>query len=290
MAYASAELKRLYEPVLQRPMRVADLMSSSGTNVIKTIEHQLSLVTTRGKSPYEVVVIFTDNKGSKARQIADKFSLPWECDDIEDFYREKGSINKRDLGLRPAYFERVVRRLEQYKPDVIVLGGFMSIVTEPLLSAWLGVNVHPADLSIVDNGRRKYTGDNAVRDQILAGEQELRSSTHIVRRNVDYGEVLMVSGGLAVDVERAAEELCIEGKLNLSERTVTLDYLRKPQHRETAKTVAARHQDWLKEKGDWVILPQTVEMIANGRFALGEKGVYVDGLWAPNGYRLQASN
>ncbi len=286
MAYAIAELKKLYEPDLQRPMRVVDLMSGSGTNVVKTLEHQQTLASMRGKSPYQVVAIFTDNKRSKAQQIANKFSLPWECDDIEDLYAERGHANKHDLSFRPAYFERVVRKLEQYKPDVIVLGGFMSIVTEPLLSAWLGINVHPADLSIVENGKRKYTGDKAVRDQILAGETTLRSSTHIVRQNVDYGEVLMVSDGLAVDVERAAEELNIERKLGVSERTVTLGYLRKRQHREIANMIADRHQNWLKEKGDWVILPQTIEWIADGRFALGEKGVYVDGLWTPNGYRI----
>lgn len=282
-------MKKLYDPETeQRPMRVADLMSGSGTNVVKTIEHQQKLAKERGKPPYEVVVIFTDNKGSKAQQIAEKFSLPWECEDILDFYAERGHANKRDLGLRPAYFERVLRKLEPYKPDVVVLGGFMSIVSEPLLSTWLGINVHPADLSVVENGKRKYTSDNAVRDQILAGERELRSSTHLMRERTDYGEVLLVSRGLAVDLERAAIELANAGELNVDvdPRTFDLDFLCNPNNRKIAKAFADRHQDWLKEKGDWVILPKTVEWIADGRFALGENGVYFDGLWVPQGYRL----
>ena len=269
-------------------MRVADLMSGSGTNVVKTLEHQQALASRRGKSPYEVVVIFTDNKGSKAQQIANKFSLPWECDDIGDFYAERGHQNKRDLTLRPEYFERVVRKLEPYKPDLVVLGGFMSIVTEPFLSTWSGVNVHPADLSIVENGKRKYTGDNAVRDQILAGEKELRSSTHLVRPHVDYGEVLMVSRGLAVDLEQAAMELASEGMLNIDvdPRTFNLDFLRNPDNKKIAKWIADKHQDWLKSVGDWVVLPQTVEWMADGRFAFGEGGVYLDGVPIPAGYRL----
>ncbi|MBI2085427.1 MAG: formyl transferase [Candidatus Aenigmarchaeota archaeon] len=293
MVYARAELKKLYDPeILQRPMRVVELMSGSGTNVVKTLEHQNALAAARGKSPYEVVAIFTDNKGSKAEQIAAKFSLPFECEDMEDFYREYGHPNKRDLSLRTQYFERVVRRLEQYKPDTIVLGGFMSIVTEPLLSAWLGINVHPADLSIIENERRKYTGDKAVRDQILDGEPELRSSTHIVRHDVDYGEVLMVSGSVPVDLEKAAMKLADEGLLNidLDPRTFDLEFLRDPKNRRVSKMIADKHQDWLKEKGDWVILPQTVEWIADGRFAMGRKGIYVDSLWVPNGYRLETSN
>ncbi|MBI4177331.1 MAG: formyl transferase [Candidatus Aenigmarchaeota archaeon] len=287
VAYAQSGLKKLYDPgTSQRPMRVIDMMSGSGTNVVKTIEYQHGLAAKRGKSPYEVVAIFTDNKGSKAQQLAENFSLPWECDDITDFYAGRGHPNKRDLSLRPAYFERVIRKLEQYKPDAIVLGGFMSVVTEPFLSWCLGVNVHPADLSIAGNNGPKYTGDNAVLNQILAGETELRSSTHIVRERVDQGEVLMVSEPLAVDLERAAEELFIEGKMRIDERAIGLGFLRKPQHSYMAIMVAGRHQDWLKQKGDWAVLPQTVEWIADGRFALGPDGVYVDGLWTPNGYRL----
>ncbi|MBI4168105.1 MAG: formyl transferase [Candidatus Aenigmarchaeota archaeon] len=289
MAYQRSSLHRLYDPEIeQRPMRVADLMSGSGTNVVKTMEHQQKLATERGRSPYEVVVIFTDNKGSKAQQIAEEFSLPWECDDIADFYVGRGHPNKRDLSLRPAYFERVVRKLEPYRPDIVVLGGFMSIVTEPLLSTWLGINVHPADLSIVENGRRKYTGDNAVRDQILAGEKELCSSTHLVRPQVDYGEVLLISKSLPVDLEQAAVELASEGVLNMDvdPRTFNLEFLRDPRNKRIAKWIADKHQGRLKEMGDWVILPRTVEMVADGRFALGEKGVYLDGVPIPAGCRL----
>ena len=50
--------------------------------------------------------------------------------------------------------------------------------------------------------------------------------------------------------------------------------------------VAEEHQQRLKERGDWVIFPETVEMIARGRFAFDEqKQVYVDGRPIPEGYR-----
>jgi len=49
---------------------------------------------------------------------------------------------------------------------------------------------------------------------------------------------------------------------------------------------AEAHQDRLKEIGDWKIFPQTIEMIARGRFALDESdNVYVDGNPVPQGYR-----
>ena len=46
------------------------------------------------------------------------------------------------------------------------------------------------------------------------------------------------------------------------------------------------HQEKLKEKGDWVIFPRTIEMIAEGRFAFDDQNrVYVDGVPVPEGYR-----
>ncbi len=283
MPHTVSKLKKLYDPV-KGPMRVAGLMSGSGTNVIKIIEHQHALAASR-KPPYEVVVIFTDNKKSNARDIAQTSYLPFECDDIRDFYAGLNA-EKRGMSLRPAYFERVTRALEPYKPDLIVLGGFMRILTEPLLSAYLGINVHPADLSVTEGGKRKYAGGKAVLDQILAGEQQLRSSVHIVREKADDGEILVVSDALDVDIERAAEELYCEGRLSIGMNTIGLNYLRKLQHRKTAQMIANKHQGWLKEAGDWVVLPKAVEGIADGRFALCGNDVYFDGLHVPNGYRL----
>ena len=58
--------------------------------------------------------------------------------------------------------------------------------------------------------------------------------------------------------------------------------------REAFKKVVDEHQRRLKEVGDWKIFPQTVEMIARGRFSIDEdNNVYVDGHPIPKGYRLE---
>jgi hypothetical protein len=46
------------------------------------------------------------------------------------------------------------------------------------------------------------------------------------------------------------------------------------------------HQDRLKRRGDWVIYPLTVQLIAGGRFSLDRGKVYFDGRSAPKGVRL----
>lgn len=257
------------------PMRVACFVSGSGTNARRIIERSLE-----EGSLYEVSLIFTDvrddrlrrsgEKRCKAKDIADEHGISYECEDIRDFYRERG-VKRTDLSLRPEFDRLVVEKVTPYGVDLVALAGYMSITTRPLLEAYPEkmVNVHPADLSIMEENERKYVGIHVVRDAILAGERELRASTHVVHEKVDHGEILVVSEPVPVRLP--------EG--------VVLNEL--AQDKQLLGVIVDEHQEWLKERGDWVIFPMTIQMIAEGRFALdGEGGVYVDGAPAPRGYRL----
>jgi folate-dependent phosphoribosylglycinamide formyltransferase PurN len=160
-------------------------------------------------------------------------------------------------------FDSVAGRLiKAFDIDVIALGGYMSYTT-------LGkcVNVHPADLSILaPDGNRKYVGDHAVFDAIAAGETVLRSSTLWTDRGIDTGPLLMVSDPIKVELPVPLESL-------LSDRKRLIQ-------------VAEKHQQRLKELGDWRIFPRTIEMIGRGRFALDEfSRVYLDSRPVPEGYR-----
>lgn len=256
-------LKPLYSPRPGQPMRVAGFMSGSGTNLVKILERQDDLGRVPEGCPYEVVVIFTDNPSSNAAQIAESRGLPLAGEDILAFYRSRGHTTKKDLSLRPEFDRRVLDALRPHSVDAIVLAGYMSVVTAPLLAAFSGriVNVHPADLCIREGGRRKYTGDYAVRDAILAGESVLRATTHIVREEVDGGELLMVSAPVQVELP---EEVGA-GKPAW------------PEHRDLWNRIASEHQERLKRIGDWEILPKTLEWLARGRYSVDEKGrAYLD--------------
>lgn len=255
--------KPLYSPMPGRPMRVAGFMSGSGTNLVKILERQADLDRTPERSPYEVVVVFTDNPSSNAARIAESYGLPLVVEDILAFYRSRGHKTKKDLSVRPRFDRRVLERLRPYDVDAIVLAGYMSVVTEPLLEAFSGriVNVHPADLRILEQGRRKYTGDYAVRDAILAGEGALRATTHIVREEIDGGEILMVSAPLPVEFPEGV-------------RPNSPPW---PREKELWNRIAREHQERLKRTGDWEILPKTLEWLARGRYSLDEEGrVYLD--------------
>ncbi len=257
----------LYSPRANDPMRVAGFMSGSGTNLIKILERQGELQKEPSGSPYEVVVIFSDKPSSNVSQIAQRYGLPFIVKDIMSFYREMGHETKKDLSLRPEFDRQVLALLEPYHIDTVVLAGYMSVVTAPLLTAFPGriINVHPADLRILKEGKRKYTGDYAVRDAILSGEKVLRSCTHIVREEVDGGEILMVSDGLPVRFPAGLQNIT-EGDIDQQE------------DRELLNKIAEEHQEQLKQIGDWVILPKTLERLALGRNALDQNGqVYLDG-------------
>ena len=265
----------IYAPKADERMRVACFVSGSGTNARRIIERSLE-----GDSGYEVSLVFTDvrddrvrrsgEKRCRAKDIADEYGISYECVDIRDFYRVRG-MKRTDLSLRPEYDRLVVETVAPYGIDLVALAGYMSITTQPLLEAFKGrmVNVHPADLSIMEGNERRYVGIHVVRDAILAGERELRTSTHVVREKVDHGEILVVSEPVPVKLpeEVVLEELAQDKKL--------------------FRVIVGEHQERLKERGDWVIYPLTIQMIAEGRFALdGEGNVYIDGAPAPRGYRL----
>jgi folate-dependent phosphoribosylglycinamide formyltransferase PurN len=250
------------------PMRVAGFLSGSGTNIRRLLEHQGFLERAEGAPPFKVVFLFSDRSdgGCRGEAIALEYGLPYISYDIRRFHKIRGV--KRDVstpeGLNARRdFDSLNRTLiASFEIDLIALGGYMSYTTIKRC-----VNVHPADLSIRDTaGRRRFTGDNAVYDAICAGERELRASTLYTDEGVDSGPLLMVSEALQVELPAPLEKLLKE--------------------KERLTKVAQKHQERLKEVGDWKIFPRTVELIARGRFSLDEKKrAFIDGIPLDAGYR-----
>jgi len=255
------QLRKLYNGAEIGTMRVVGLMSGSGTNLRKIIEHEKKLDSERGKSPYEVVAIFTDNPESNAVSIGVDFDLPVVTRSLRSFYKARGK-HLRDMDVRKEFDEEAVRTLSPYRATVAAYAGFMSIATEPLIESFLGVNVHSADLTIMEDERRKYTGGNAVEKAILGGEVQLRSTTHIIEERVDYGRNLMISAPIGVRLPKGFCGFSVE------------------QEQE----VFSEHQNRLKVEGDWKIFPLTLEFIADGKYEKDEEGrIHFEGIPAPRG-------
>ena len=263
------DITPFYDPQQSEgPMKVAAFMSGSGSNIRMLLKREKELIREKGKSPFNVVFIFSDRSDGECQgeKIALENGLPYFSYDIRKFHSLRGAsrtvASPEGIKARRKYDSIAQSLIKTFDINLIALGGYMSVTT---LKGC--VNVHPADLSILTpDNKRKYTGDHAVLDAILNGEKRLRASTLWTDQGVDTGPLLMVSDPVNVDLPEP------------------IDALKKNE--DLLKRVVDRHQESLKEKGDWIIFPRTIEMIAEGRFAFDELNrVYVDGVPVPEGYR-----
>ncbi|MBU4502489.1 MAG: formyl transferase [Nanoarchaeota archaeon] len=256
-------LPPLYNSV-QGQMRVVGLMSGSGSNLVKILEFEKQLEQERGNSPYKISVIFSDTYDSNAAKIGKDFDLPVVIRDLKGYYAKRGKP-RTDMKVREEFDMETVKALEHYDISVAAYTGYMSIATKPLIDAYLGINVHPADLSIFDkDGKRKYTGDHAVRDAILSGEKTIASTIHIIEEEVDYGKILMISKPIKVKLPR----------------------IFKPKKR-LSKKLEKQNQGLLKKNGDWIIFPRTLLYLAEGRYTGDFLNIYFDGKPIPEGIKLK---
>lgn len=234
----------LYTPK-KTPMRVAILMSGTGSITEKIISREKQYKK-RGENPYEVKLIVTDNPKSRAKEIADKYSIDYYENNIKEFYAKKKKPIT-DMKVREQFDKLIQKELKKHEIDVVALCGYMRVVTKNIVNNYLTLNIHPADLTIMQDGKRKYAGlmgEDAIKAQIKAGEKTVASTLHIVTDKVDEGPIIMVSEEVSVEKEE----------------------LSKQYHEE------------LKKRGDWIIYPEVIALLSEGRVEKDEHGhIYIDG-------------
>jgi folate-dependent phosphoribosylglycinamide formyltransferase PurN len=148
----------------------------------------------RGRSGrWQVAAGVSSHKDSELKNALGGF--PVLVNDIAAFYAMRGS-RIAERSLRCEYDRTTLELLAPYQPDLVVLSGYLYLVSEVLLEAFPGriINIHDSDLLRIDHrGIPLYRGLHATRDAILAGEPETRSSVHIVTAELDCGPVLVRS-------------------------------------------------------------------------------------------------
>jgi len=146
---------------------------------------------------YEVVCVISDVPDVKGIAYAKEHGVPHHVLDYRKWCQDRG-VKRGDLESRNVYFSEMLTVLEQYKPDVLMLSGFMLILTRVILEAFAGriLNVHPAFLRILNEfGKRKHRGDDAVTSTMEAGDPT-GSTVHIVTEEPDGGPIVAESDEL----------------------------------------------------------------------------------------------
>lgn len=84
---------------------------------------------------------------------------------------------------REEYDEELVKLIKSYEPDLVVLAGFMRILTPVFTKNIKSINLHPSLLP-------KYKGGNAIEESYKSGDKECGISVHWVSEELDGGEVI----------------------------------------------------------------------------------------------------
>ncbi|OBU12052.1 phosphoribosylglycinamide formyltransferase [Photobacterium aquimaris] len=91
-----------------------------------------------------------------------------------------------DYANRQDYDQALMEKIDAYQPDVIILAGFMRILSANFVHHYQGrmLNIHPSLLP-------KYSGLNTHQRAIDAGDKEHGTSVHFVTEQLDGGPVIL---------------------------------------------------------------------------------------------------
>lgn len=95
-------------------------------------------------------------------------------------------IDPKAFETRDAFDYALMQQIDEYQPDLIVLAGYMRILSNEFVRHYLGrmINLHPSLLP-------KYPGLNTYQRAIHAGDEEHGTSVHFVTEQLDGGPVIL---------------------------------------------------------------------------------------------------
>lgn len=95
-------------------------------------------------------------------------------------------INHNAYSTREEFDHVMAQKIDTYHPDLIVLAGYMRILTADFVKRYTGkmINIHPSLLP-------KYPGLHTHKRAIEAGDQEHGTSVHFVTEELDGGPIIL---------------------------------------------------------------------------------------------------
>ncbi len=190
--------------------KIAVLVSGGGTNLQALIDAQKSGVITSGS----IRLVIANNPDAYALERASSAGIP------------SAVVTKKQCGSQAAFEERIKELLTENQIDLIVLAGFMSILTENFTSAYPRriVNIHPSLIpSFCGKG---FYGLHVHEEALRYGVKVTGATVHFVNEIPDGGEIILQK---AVEIQPG----------------------------DTPEVLQKR----VMEQAEWKILPAAVEMV-----------------------------
>ena len=190
--------------------RIAVLVSGGGTNLEALFNAQAA-----GDLPHgEIVLVLSSNPGAFALERAKRRGVP------------AFAVSRKQLGQEP-FEAALMEALTQYRVDLVVLAGFLSILSENFVRRWPDriVNVHPSLIPAFCG--KGYYGLRVHQAALERGVKVTGATVHLVNEIPDGGRILLQK---AVEVQPG----------------------------DTPETLQRR----VMEQAEWVLLPQAVEQLA----------------------------
>jgi folate-dependent phosphoribosylglycinamide formyltransferase PurN len=232
---------------IRRPIRVAVLCSNHAPGLL----YLLNQCPDRGVT-YEIVCCVTSEFTFAEEVRVERRGVPTIAHPIDDFYEQRHASIYRDMGVRSEYDDAMLQRLAPFYPDLVLLDGYLYLITRPLLRAFGPriVNLHFSDLTLRNaTGDPKFPGIRAVRDAIEAGCRETRATVHVVDEKPDAGPLIVRSWPFPV--------------------SPLVDELRTKNASEVVKAYVYAHQQWMMRTAAGPLMAAALRLIASGAVDLG---------------------
>ena len=200
-------------------LRTVVCVSGGGTNLQAIID----AVSAGRITNTELVGVISNNPGVKSIERAEKAGIPAFV------------ICPKEYAVRDDFHKAFLAKLDELKPDLIVLAGFLVRIPEEMVSKYPGkiINIHPSLIpSFCGTG---FYGLKVHEKALERGVKVTGATVHFVNEGMDEGPII---------AQKAVQVL--EG--------------------DTAEVLQRR----VMEEAEWILLPQAIDDIANGRVRMEE--------------------
>ncbi len=166
------------------PKRIVVLISGSGSNLQAILDQTLD-----GRINGQIAAVISNRPDAYGLQRAEQAGV------------EARLLDHKAYESREAFDQAMVELIDSYSPDLVVLAGFMRILTPEFVRHYQGrlFNIHPSLLP-------KYKGLHTHQRALDAGDAEHGCTVHFVTEELDGGP-LVLQARTNVLAEDSAESL-----------------------------------------------------------------------------------